>query len=95
MYRLPPKKRFEPVYPTVKMAPCSPFNKCCYQHYSDNNDFIMSETNGSVGVVIILLLNAFEQSAILTVSYVTCKASIPILDDTRLFILCRNRGVCW
>ncbi len=36
----------------------------------------MSETSGSVGVVIILLLNAFEQSAILTVSYVTCKASI-------------------
>ncbi len=36
----------------------------------------MSETNGSVGAVIILLLNAFEQSAILTVSYVICKASI-------------------
>ncbi len=27
--------------------------------YSDNNDFIMSETNDSVGVMIILLLNAF------------------------------------
>ncbi len=23
--------RFESVYPTVKMAWCSPFNKCCYQ----------------------------------------------------------------
>ena len=33
--------------------------------YSDNNDFITSEMNGSVGVVIILHLNAFEQSAIL------------------------------
>ncbi len=39
---------------------------------------IMSETNVSVGAVIILLLNAFEQSAILTVSYVICKASIRI-----------------
>ncbi len=36
----------------------------------------MSETNGSVGAVIILLLNAFEHSAILPVSYVICKASI-------------------
>ena len=44
--------------------------------YSDDNDFITSETNGSVRAVIILLLNAFEQSAILTVSYVICKASM-------------------
>ncbi len=44
--------------------------------YSDDYDFIISETNDSVGAVIILLLNAFEQSAILTVSYVICKASI-------------------
>ena len=35
---------------------------------------IMSETNDSVGAVIILLLNAFEQSTILTVSYVIRKA---------------------
>ena len=32
--------------------------------------------NGSVGAVITLLLNAFEQSVILRVSYVICKASI-------------------
>ncbi len=44
--------------------------------YSDDNDFIMSETNSSVGAVTIILLNAFEQSAILTVPYVICKASI-------------------
>ena len=46
--------------------------------YSDDNDFITSETNGtlSVGAVIKLLLNAFEQSAILRVSYVIFKASI-------------------
>ncbi len=44
--------------------------------YSDNNDFIMSETNDSVGAVIILLLNAFEQSAILMVLYVICNACI-------------------
>ena len=44
-------------------------NQCTYR-----NDAVMSETNGSVGAVIILLLNAFEQSAILTVSYVICKA---------------------
>ncbi len=31
IYRLPPDKRFEPVYLTVKMGSCSPFNKCCYQ----------------------------------------------------------------
>ncbi len=31
IYRLPPDKGFEPVYPTIKMASCSPFNKCCYQ----------------------------------------------------------------
>ncbi len=63
IYRLPPDKIFEPVYPTVKMAWCSPFNECCYQP-SANNDFIVSETNGSVGAVVILLLNTFEQSAI-------------------------------
>ncbi len=38
--------------------------------YSVYNYLIVSETNGNVGAVIILLLNAFEQSAILTVSYV-------------------------
>ncbi len=43
--------------------------------YSDNNDFL-SETNGSIGAVIILHLNAFEQSVILTISVVICKASI-------------------
>ncbi len=42
----------------------------------DDNDFIMSETNSSVGVVIMLLLNIIEQSVILTVSCVICKASI-------------------
>ncbi len=55
-------KQFEPVYPTVKMVCCSLF----VINYSD----ITSETNGSVGAVITLLLNAFEQSAIITVSYV-------------------------
>ncbi len=56
--------------------------------YSYSNDFIiMSETNGSVGVVIILLLNAFEQSAILPVSYVTCKASIIVCIIPFLYLL--------
>ena len=54
--------------------------------YSDNNDFIMSETNDSVGAVIILLLNAFEQSAILTVSYVICKACYA------LFMVAKNES---
>ncbi len=40
----------------------------------------MSETNGSVGAVIVLLFNAFEQSTILTVSYIICKASIDSFD---------------
>ena len=44
------KKRIEPVYTTVKMVWCSPFNKMLLSSYSDNNDFIMSETNGSVGL---------------------------------------------
>ncbi len=65
-------KVFEPVYTTVKMASCSPV---LLSTYSDNNDFIMSDTNDSVGAVI---MNAFEQSAILTVSYVICKASIEL-----------------
>ena len=54
--------------------------------YSDNNDFIMSETNGSVGAVIILLLNAFDQPAILTVSYVICKACYA------LFMVAKNES---
>ncbi len=41
----------------------------------------MSETNDIIGAVIILLLNAFEQSAILTVSYVICKASIYVMNQ--------------
>ncbi len=63
----------------------------------------MSENNGSVGAVIILLLNAFEQSAILTASYVICKASIlekaperegtplqPIFKGKELFLKCQK-----
>ncbi len=61
--------------------------------YSDYNDFIVSETNGNVGAVIIFLLNAFEQSAILTVSYV-CKASIVWLRGTLQLIMCFNQWVC-
>ena len=37
--------------------------------YSDNNDTIMSEANSSVGAMIILLLNAFEQYAIEALHY--------------------------
>ncbi len=51
IYWLPPDKRFEPVYPTVKMVLCSPFSKCCHQPIVitiiiiTNNDY-PSKTNG-------------------------------------------------
>ncbi len=47
----------------------------------------MSEMNGSLGAVIIVLLNAFEHSAILTVSYVICKASIGISQESGALIM--------
>ena len=49
IYRLPPDIWFEPVYPTLKMALCSPFSKCCHQliviTMITNNDY-PSKTNG-------------------------------------------------
>ena len=61
--------------------------------YSDYNDFITSEANDSVGAVIILLLNAFEQSAIFTVSYVICKASIVCTTSDTLLSLLYSKTV--
>ena len=40
----------------------------------DNDDFNTSEIDGTVGAVILLLIE-FKQSAILTVSYIICKVS--------------------
>ncbi len=61
IYRLPPDKRFEPVYHTVKMAWCSPFRKCSYQPIVitmiTNNDY-PSKTNGMWSYLFWMHLNS-------------------------------------
>ena len=57
LFRLPSDKRFEPVYPTAKMAWCSPFNIVIPIM---NNDFIILLFPYSVWAVIILLWNALN-----------------------------------
>ncbi len=84
IYRLPPDRSVWTGVPDRKYGvTCSPYNKCCYQ------PIVITKISlrVTVGVMTILLLNEFDQSAILMVSYVICKASVRYQSHKNVYIL--------
>ncbi len=84
IYWLASNEGFEPVYSTITTVQYSPLNKMLSSTYLITKILYYIRllwvrlTSCSGVVVIILLLNEFEQSTILMVSYVICKASFQI-----------------
>ncbi len=84
IYRLPPDKRFEPVYPTVKMESCSPFNKCCYQPILIVIAIILLWVRRTV---VLGLWSCFFWMHFSSPPYLTVSCHMQVLYSTRLYYL--------